>query len=102
MHSADPSPWLLPQAEEGMHVLLMTLHHTVTDGWSTSIICSELSAAYNSFAANRTPPDLPPLAVQYGDFAAWQRRCMCARCLLVLPLPSNESQCQGSHRLFTP
>lgn len=43
-------------------------------GWSTSIICRELSAAYNSFAATNAPPALPPLPVQYADFAAWQRR----------------------------
>ncbi|MFE0046797.1 amino acid adenylation domain-containing protein [Streptomyces albireticuli] len=48
------------------HVLLMNLHHVVTDGWSTGIIGQELSALHAG-------TDLPPLAVQVADFAAWQR-----------------------------
>ncbi|MBF6055962.1 amino acid adenylation domain-containing protein, partial [Streptomyces eurocidicus] len=48
------------------HVLLMSLHHVVTDGWSTGIIGQELSALHAG-------ADLPPLAVQVADFAAWQR-----------------------------
>ncbi len=48
------------------HVLLLTLHHVVSDGWSTGILLRELSALYAG-------SPLPPLPVQYGDFAAWQR-----------------------------
>ncbi|ARZ72276.1 hypothetical protein SMD11_6700 [Streptomyces albireticuli] len=48
------------------HVLLMNLHHVVTDGWSTGIIGQELSALHAG-------TDLPPLPVQVADFAAWQR-----------------------------
>ncbi|KAK9856141.1 hypothetical protein WJX84_010553 [Apatococcus fuscideae] len=54
------------------HVLLVTLHHTITDGWSTGIICRELSAAYNAFACS-SYPRLPPLPIQYGDYSTWQR-----------------------------
>ncbi len=37
---------------------------------------TELAAAYNALHAGRSGPDLPPLAVQYADFAAWQRACL--------------------------
>ncbi|WP_433730545.1 non-ribosomal peptide synthase/polyketide synthase [Actinoplanes sp. CA-051413] len=50
------------------HVLLLVLHHIVTDGWSTGVIMSELADLY----ADR-PARLPELPVQYADFAAWQR-----------------------------
>jgi len=55
------------------HVVLATLHHVVTDGWSTSILTREVSALYGAYSQGRTP-DLPELPVQYADFAVWQRR----------------------------
>jgi amino acid adenylation domain-containing protein len=57
-------------AEE--NVLILTIHHIVTDGWSNSVFLHELSALYDAFR-NGAPAALPPLAIQYGDFAAWQR-----------------------------
>ncbi|WP_434635109.1 amino acid adenylation domain-containing protein [Chromobacterium sp. CV08] len=65
----------LLQLAEREHVLLLTLHHIVADGWSMGILVGELSACY---AARRggTPPALPPLPVQYADYAAWQRAWM--------------------------
>ena len=44
-----------------------------SDGWSMGILGAELAAMYNALKAGRPPPELPPLAVQYADFAAWQR-----------------------------
>jgi len=55
------------------HVVLLTLHHIVTDGWSASILERELRAIYEAFSAGRPSP-LPDLPVQYADFAVWQRR----------------------------
>ncbi|MET0395972.1 MAG: condensation domain-containing protein, partial [Longimicrobiaceae bacterium] len=52
--------------------LLLTLHHIVTDGWSTGILMGELSAFYTAIAAGREAR-LPALPVQYPDYAAWQR-----------------------------
>jgi amino acid adenylation domain-containing protein len=57
------------------HVLHLTVHHIVFDGWSFGVLVRELAELYPAFAAGqlseRAP--LPPLAVQYADFAAWQR-----------------------------
>jgi amino acid adenylation domain-containing protein len=53
-------------------VLLMTLHHIVTDGWSMGVLYRELTQLYEAFAAGRASP-LPELPVQYADFAVWQR-----------------------------
>ncbi|MEQ1503969.1 MAG: amino acid adenylation domain-containing protein, partial [Myxococcota bacterium] len=55
------------------HVLLLTLHHIVTDGWSTGILVTELTAAYTAFCRG-APCPLPPLPIQYADFAVWQHR----------------------------
>ncbi|HEU4562188.1 MAG TPA: amino acid adenylation domain-containing protein, partial [Longimicrobium sp.] len=55
------------------HVLLVTMHHIVSDGWSLGIFARELSVLYEAFRAGRPDP-LPPLPVQYADYAAWQRR----------------------------
>lgn len=54
------------------HVLLVTMHHIVTDGWSMGVFSRELAALYPAFSAGRPSP-LPELPVQYGDFAVWQR-----------------------------
>ncbi len=54
------------------HLLLVTLHHIVGDGWSTGIFLRETVALYNAFRAGKSSP-LPPLPIQYVDFAVWQR-----------------------------
>ncbi len=54
------------------HVLLVTQHHIISDGWSMGILVKEMSALYTAFAAGQPDP-LPPLALQYADYAAWQR-----------------------------
>ncbi len=54
------------------HVLIVNMHHAITDGWSFEILARELSACYGAFAAG-TVPALAELPIQYGDFAEWQR-----------------------------
>ncbi|HEX6911105.1 MAG TPA: amino acid adenylation domain-containing protein, partial [Longimicrobium sp.] len=62
---------LLRLAEDD-HVLLFTLHHAVTDGWSMDILVGEANALYGAFAAG-LPSPLAPLPLQYADFAAWEQ-----------------------------
>ena len=54
------------------HVLLLTMHHIVSEGWSLSVLVRELAALYQAFSTNAEPA-LPALPVQYADFARWQR-----------------------------
>jgi amino acid adenylation domain-containing protein len=53
-------------------VLLLTVHHIVFDGWSTSIFNRELAVFYEA-RINNHPADLPELPIQYADYACWQR-----------------------------
>nr|WP_248141654.1 non-ribosomal peptide synthetase [Burkholderia gladioli] len=55
------------------HLFLLTLHHIVSDGWSMGIFFRELSALYTAFCQG-LPDPLPPLSIQYPDYAAWQRQ----------------------------
>ncbi|HEX6045329.1 MAG TPA: amino acid adenylation domain-containing protein [Pyrinomonadaceae bacterium] len=54
------------------HVLLVTMHHIISDGWSQTVLLNELGALYEAAVAGRPSP-LPELSIQYGDFAEWQR-----------------------------
>ena len=55
------------------HVILVTLHHIASDGWSIDVLARELATIYADAREGRSPA-LPALPVQYGDFAVWQRR----------------------------
>jgi amino acid adenylation domain-containing protein len=55
------------------HALLVTMHHIVSDGWSMGVLVNELSTLYAAFSQGRPDP-LPPLPIQYADYAIWQRR----------------------------
>ena len=54
------------------HIVLLTMHHIITDGWSTGVLVSELNALYRAFSTKQPSP-LPELSIQYADFAVWQR-----------------------------
>jgi amino acid adenylation domain-containing protein len=54
------------------HILLLTMHHIVSDGWSIGVFIRELTALYKAFSTGQ-PSALPSLPVQYADFAHWQR-----------------------------
>lgn len=62
----------LLRLEDQEHVLLISIHHIVTDGWSMRIFHKELCALYNAFSAGNPSP-LPELPIQYADYALWQR-----------------------------
>ena len=55
------------------HLLHLSLHHIVTDGWSMGVLVAEIGALYGAYAQGQPSP-LAPLAVQYADFAHWQRQ----------------------------
>ncbi|MER7009353.1 amino acid adenylation domain-containing protein [Dactylosporangium sp. NPDC000555] len=63
--------WLLRVAEDE-HLLLHLMHHIISDGWSDDVLVREIAAGYQALADGRDP-QLPPLPIQYRDYAAWQR-----------------------------
>ncbi|WLQ16686.1 amino acid adenylation domain-containing protein [Hahella aquimaris] len=65
----------LVQLEEQRHVLLATMHHIIFDGWSNSVFVRELQAFYHSRRTG-SAAGLPPMQLQYADFACWQRRLL--------------------------
>jgi amino acid adenylation domain-containing protein len=60
------------------HILLLNLHHIISDGWSFRVLMQELMERYEAAIEGR-PPRLPELPIQYADFAVWQRE-MAASC----------------------
>jgi surfactin family lipopeptide synthetase A len=65
---------LLKLAEDS-YVLLLNMHHIVSDGWSVGIFVREFTALYQAFAQGKSSP-LPELSIQYADFACWQRELL--------------------------
>ncbi|MDQ2695059.1 MAG: condensation domain-containing protein, partial [Pseudomonadota bacterium] len=63
----------LVQWADREQVLAVCLHHIVADGWSIGLLVQELAEGYAAYSRGDSP-DWPPLAVQYADFALWQRR----------------------------
>ena len=57
------------------HLLLVTMHHICSDGWSIKVFLDEFAALYQAFLAGKPSP-LPELAVQYADWAGWQRELL--------------------------
>jgi amino acid adenylation domain-containing protein/non-ribosomal peptide synthase protein (TIGR01720 family) len=66
---------LLVQLAPRDHLLVLTLHHIVSDAWSQRLILDEIARHYAAFQG-RSAPTLPPSPLQYADFAAWQRRVL--------------------------
>ncbi|MBW4575168.1 MAG: amino acid adenylation domain-containing protein [Aphanothece sp. CMT-3BRIN-NPC111] len=62
----------LLQLDETEHILLLNMHHIVSDGWSIGILLRELGTLYTAFVSDKPSP-LPELPIQYADFAHWQR-----------------------------
>src|SRR5579863_1063593 len=56
-------------------LLLVVMHHIITDGWSVSRLLREVTTSYAAFVENKEPK-LPELPIQYTDFAQWQREYM--------------------------
>lgn len=62
----------LLRVDDDEHLLLLTVHHIVFDGWSIGIFVRELASLYRAYSKGEEP-SLPPLPIQYGDYAEWQR-----------------------------
>nr|QEO74614.1 condensation domain-containing protein [uncultured bacterium] len=60
------------QLAENEHVLMLTMHHIVSDGWSMTVLMRELIVLYHAFSHGESSP-LPELTIQYADYAVWQR-----------------------------
>jgi amino acid adenylation domain-containing protein len=65
----------LVRESDRSHVLIVMSHHIASDGWSVGVILQELSALYES-SRKGTEASLPPLPIQYSDYAVWQREGM--------------------------
>ena len=63
----------LLRCSEREHIFVMVLHHIICDGWSIGVLVRELFSGYERFLRGDTSPS-PPLPIQYGDYAAWQRQ----------------------------
>lgn len=85
---------LADEGEEPSHVLLLTFHHIASDGWSMGVFLREWAALYDAFA-RALPSPLPPLAIQYADFAVWQRHRLQGEAL-ARPLAYWKAQLAGA------
>jgi amino acid adenylation domain-containing protein len=61
------------QLAETEYVLLLTMHHIISDGWSLGVFVKELTELYTAFCSGKSP-SLPELPIQYADFTIWQRQ----------------------------
>ncbi len=68
---APPLRACLARLADDEHVLFLTMHHIISDGWSMGVLIRELAALYEAFSKGESSP-LPELPIQYVDFAAWQ------------------------------
>lgn len=80
------------------HILILTLHHIVADGWSLGNLISEFTQLYQAAEAKR-PIELQPMSIQYGDFALWERQRL-DRLLLQRYLHFWKRELNGAPRLL--
>ncbi|MEH2536066.1 amino acid adenylation domain-containing protein, partial [Bradyrhizobium sp. AZCC 1614] len=73
LSAAAPFRSCLIQLAPEHHLLLLAMHHIISDAWSSEVLISEIGALYGAFRAGRPSP-LEPLPVQYADYALWQRQ----------------------------
>src|ERR1700730_4847046 len=63
----------LLRLDEQEHILLLTMHHIISDGWSWGVLLHELAVLYDAFSQGHPSP-LPALPMQYADYAHWQQQ----------------------------
>jgi len=91
---------VLVRTGETEHMLLLCMHHIVSDGWSMGVLVHEVAALYTTLQEGR-PASLPELPVQYADFATWQRQWAQSEGLQA-QLESLKSRLQGVPALELP
>ncbi len=64
---------LLIKCADDDHIVVLTMHHIISDGWSVAVLIQEIAALYQAFSAGQPSP-LSKLPIQYADFAHWQRQ----------------------------
>lgn len=72
LDAEPPIRWRMCRIGAEDHLLVLGVHHIAGDGWSEAVLNRELSHLYGAFVAG-TQAELPPLTIQYGDYATWQR-----------------------------
>ncbi|BDH71568.1 hypothetical protein MTP06_50170 [Streptomyces sp. PLM4] len=92
---------LVVRLGEAEHVCLLGMHHIVTDGWSMGVVAQELGELYTARVQGR-PHGLPEVAVQYPDFAAWQRGRLEDGGLLGRRSTGGARSCRASRRSNSP
>ncbi|MEU3026957.1 amino acid adenylation domain-containing protein, partial [Streptomyces incarnatus] len=92
---------LLVRLADDEHICVLGMHHIVTDGWSMGIVARELGELYTARVEGREPC-LPEVAVQYPDFAAWQRARLESGGLLEAQLDWWRTQLKGIAPLELP
>ncbi|OQY27011.1 MAG: hypothetical protein B6244_11790 [Candidatus Cloacimonetes bacterium 4572_55] len=90
----------LLRVQKDTHLLLLTFHHLVSDGWSLTLFLDELSTLYSDFSANRPASLLEPPA-QYRDFCSWQQQWLTTK-EKSESLAYWEKQCQNIPVLHLP
>ncbi|MEN3375222.1 MAG: hypothetical protein V7604_577, partial [Hyphomicrobiales bacterium] len=71
--AAAPFHICLARLAPDHHLLMLAMHHVISDAWSSEVLIRELSELYTAFRAGRPSP-LEPLPIQYADYACWQHR----------------------------
>ncbi|MBW4617799.1 MAG: amino acid adenylation domain-containing protein [Cyanosarcina radialis HA8281-LM2] len=65
----------LLRSSETEHILLLTMHHIISDAWSIALLIQEVATIYAAFSSGKPSP-LPELTIQYADFAVWQHQLL--------------------------
>src|ERR1044071_5418236 len=88
----------LMRLDEDEHVLLVTMHHIVSDGWSLGVLIHEVVALYTAYSAGHSSP-LAELEVQYADYVRWQREWLQGE-VLDAQLEYWKRQLEGAQRVL--
>jgi Condensation domain len=86
--------------DETEHLLVLSMHHIISDGWSLRVMAGDIAEYYHAYQAGEQPR-LPELPVQYADFAAWQREWLSGE-TLEHQLNYWKKQLQGASSLDLP